>query len=154
GPDVIVLETQDLAPLRAGEALVGVEAVGLNHIESLARSGGYAIAFSFPFAVGIEGAGRVVAVGRAVTLPIGTRVCWTPVLGSCATHVVARAALLARMPDDVSADDAATLAHAAVTAEGLARHWPLPRGAYAVVWGAAGAVGRVLVSQLADRGIQ
>src|SRR5262249_31792348 len=81
-----------------------------------------------------------------------TRVCWTAVFGSCATHVVASAAVLARVPDEVSLEEAATLAHAAVTAEGLARHWPLPPRATAVGWGAGGAVGRVLVSRLADRG--
>jgi len=154
GPDVIAVETQDLAPLGSDEVLVRVEAVGLNHVETLARSGEYSVAFPFPFAVGFEGAGTVVAVGREVTIPIETRVCWTAVFGSCATHVVARADLLASVPEDVSLEDAATLAHATVTAEGLARHWPLPSGASAVVWGAAGAVGRILVSQLADRGIQ
>lgn len=154
GPEVIAIETQDLAPLQAGEVLVQVEAVGLNHVDTLARSGEYAVAFPFPFGVGFEGAGRVVGVGPEVTIPIETRVCWTAVFGSCATHVIAREALLATVPDDVSLEDAATLAHAAVTAEGLARHWPLASGACAVVWGAAGAVGRVLVSRLADRGIR
>jgi NADPH:quinone reductase len=153
GPEVIAVETQDLAPLQADEVLVRVEAVGLNHVETLARSGEYSVAFPFPFAVGFEGAGRVVDVGRDVTIPIETRVCWTAVFGSCATHVVAREALLARVPDDISLDDAATLAHASVTAEGLTRHWPLPPSACAVVWGAAGAVGRVLVSRLVDCGI-
>jgi NADPH:quinone reductase len=152
GPDVIVVETQDLAPLEADEALVRVEAVGLNHVESLARSGEYPLAF--PFAVGFEGAGLVVGVGRDVTIPIGTRVCWTAVFGSCATHAVAKAPLLAGVPDEVSLEEAATLAHAAVTAEGLARHWPLAPGAWVVVWGAAGAVGRALVSRLAVRGIR
>lgn len=154
GPEVLTLETEDLAPLRPGEALVRVEAVGLNHVESLARSGEYAVAFPFPFAVGFEGAGRVLDVGPDVALPIGTRVCWTAVFGCCATHVVAHASLLATVPDDVSLEDAATLAHASVTAEGLARHWPLAAGSWAVVWGAAGAVGRVLVSQLVERGIR
>src|SRR5262245_984834 len=154
GPDVIVVETQDLAPLQADEVLVRVEAVGLNHVDSLARSGEYPVAFPFPFAVGFEGAGRVVGVGRNVTIPIEARVCWTAVFGSCATHVVASPRLLAGVPDDVSLEDAATLAHAAVTAEGLARQWPLSPGACVVVWGAAGAVGRALVSRLADRGIR
>jgi NADPH2:quinone reductase len=154
GPDVIAVETETLAPLQADEALVQVEAVGLNHVETLARSGRYAVSFPFPYAVGIEGAGTVVAVGSAVTIPIAARVCWTAVFGSCATYVVARAAMLARVPDDVTLEDAATLAHAAVTAEGLARHWPLAPGEFAVVWGAAGAVGRLLVSRLADHGIK
>jgi NADPH2:quinone reductase len=68
--------------------------------------------------------------------------------------VIAPAALLSPVPDDMSLEEAATLAHAAVTAEGLVRHWPLPPGAFAVVWGAAGAVGRLLVSRLADGGIK
>jgi NADPH:quinone reductase len=153
GPEVIVVETETLAPLQADEALVRVEAVGLNHVETLVRSGRYSVAFPFPYAVGIEGAGTVVAVGSAVTIRVAARVCWTAVFGSCATHVVAPAALLAPVPDDVTLEDAATLAHAGVTAEGLTRHWPLAPGEFAVVWGAAGSVGRLLVSRLADRGI-
>ena len=154
GPDVIAVETETIAALQADEALVRVEAAGLNHVETLTRSGRYSVAFPFPYAVGIEGAGTVVAVGSAVTIPIAARVCWTAVFGSCATHVVARGALLAPVPDDVTLEDAATLAHGAVTAEGLARHCPLAPGDFAVVWGAAGAVGRLLVSRLADRGIK
>src|SRR5204863_9475581 len=100
-----------------------------------------------------EGAGTVVAAGPAVTIAVGARVCWTAVFGSCATHVVARAALLAPVPDGVTLEDAATLAHPAVTAEGLARHWPLAPREFAVVWGAAGAVGRLLVSRRAGRAI-
>jgi len=154
GPDVIAVETERLGPLQADETLVRVAAVGLNHVETLVRSGRYSVAFPFPYAIGIEGAGTVVAVGSAVTIPIAARVCWTAVFGSCATHVIAPAAMLAPVPDDVTLEDAATLAHAAVTAEGLARHWPLAPAEFAVVWGAAGAVGRLLVSRLADRGIK
>lgn len=153
GPDVIAVETEPLAPLQTGEALVRVEAVGLNHVESLARSGQYSVAFPFPYAVGFEGAGTVIATGSQAGVAIGARVCWTAVFGSCATHVIARASLLAPVPDAVTLEEAATLAHAAVTAEGLARHWPLSPGDVAVVWGAAGAVGRLLVSRLADRGV-
>jgi NADPH2:quinone reductase len=103
--------------------------------------------------VGFEGAGTVLATGSEAGVAIGARVCWTAVFGSCATHVIARASLLAPVPDAVTLEQAATLAHAAVTAEGLARHWPLSPRDVAVVWGAAGAVGRLLVSRLADRGV-
>ena len=153
GPEVITVETEALAPLQTGEALVRVAAVGLNHVETLARSGQYAITFPFPYAVGFEGAGTVIATAPDAVVGIGARVCWTAVLGSCATHVIARSSLLAPVPDAVTLEEAATLAHAAVTAEGLARHWPLSPGDVAIVWGAAGAVGRVLVSRLTDRGI-
>ncbi len=44
--------------------------------------------------------------------------------------------------------------HAGVTAAGLVRHWPLEPGASAIVWGAAGAVGLLLVAYLAERGVR
>jgi len=42
---------------------------------------------------------------------------------------------------------------AGLTAGGLTRVWPLPKDSTAVVWAAAGAVGRMLVALLADRGV-
>ena len=60
--------------------------------------------------------------------------------------------MLAPIPEGLSFDDGASLAVAGLTASGLARVWPL-EGRSAVVWGAAGAVGRMLVAMLADRGV-
>ena len=60
--------------------------------------------------------------------------------------------MLAPIPDDLTFEDAASVAVAGLTAGGLARVWPL-EGRAAVVWGAAGAVGRMLVAILADRGV-
>jgi NADPH2:quinone reductase len=57
------------------------------------------------------------------------------------------------LPESLSAEAGASLAHAAVTAAGLVRHWPIAEGRTAVVWGAAGAVGRVLVALLDSRGV-
>src|SRR5262245_60620179 len=153
GPEVLVVEAEDLPPLKAGDALVRVEAAGLNHVDTLVRSGTYSIRFPFPYGVGVEGAGTVVAVGTDVSIRPGTRVCWTAVLGSCATFVMASARMLAPLPDELSIDAGACLAHAGVTAAGLVRHCPLGEGSTAVVWGAAGAVGRVLVAFLATRGV-
>ena len=151
GPDVLEIGAAEVAPLRDGEALVRVEAAGLNHVDSLVRSGAYAIRFPFPYDVGIEGAGTVVAVGPGVSMAPGTRVCWTAVFGSCATFVVAPAGRLAPLPDALTFEAGASLAHAGLTAAGLVRHCPL--GSTAVVWGAAGAVGRMLVAMLAERGV-
>jgi NADPH2:quinone reductase len=150
---VLAIADDDLRPLTTGEALVRVEAVGLNHVESLVRSGTYSIRFEFPFDVGVEGAGTVMAVGPDVAMRPGTRVCWTAVVGSCATHVIAPVQMLAELPDELSIDAGASLAHAAITAAGLTRHCPIAERESAVVWGAAGAVGRLLVALLAARGI-
>ena len=153
GPEVVEVGVEDLPPLGAGEALVRVEAAGLNHAETLILAGKYVVRVPFPWPMGGEGAGTVVATGDGVTLAPGTRVCWAAIPGSCADYVVARASMLARIPDRLSFEDAASVAVAGLTAGGLTRVWPLDEGSTAVVWGAAGAVGRMLVALLADRGV-
>jgi len=153
GPDVLAIAVEDLRPLASGEALVRVEAAGLNHVDSLVRSGTYSIRFEFPFDVGVEGAGTIVAVGPGVAIAPGTRVCWTAVVGSCATYVIAPIHMLAALPEGLSVEAGASLAHAGITAAGLIRHCPMAEKQTAVVWGAAGAVGRLLVALLAARGI-
>jgi NADPH:quinone reductase len=149
-PEVIEVTVEDLPPLKAGEALVRVEAVGLNHAETLIRSGNYAVSLPFPYPVGGEGAGVVVATGPDVSIPVGARICWAAVLGSCATLLIAPASMLVPIPEALSFEDAACLAVAGLTAGGLARVWPL-KGREAVVWGSAGAVGRMLVAILSNQ---
>jgi NADPH2:quinone reductase len=152
GPEVIEVGVEELAPLKQGEARVRVEAAGLNHAETLIRSGTYTVRLPFPYPLGGEGAGVVVATGPDVPFVVGARVCWGAVLGSCATLITAPAPMLVPLPDGLSFEDGACLAVAGLTAGGLARVWPL-RGHSAVVWGAAGAVGRMLVAILADQGV-
>src|SRR5262245_534478 len=98
GPEVLAIAVEELRPLKVGEALLRVEAAGLNHVDSLVRSGAYSIRFEFPFNVGVEGAGTVVAAGPGVAIAPGTRVCWTAVVGSCATYVIAPVQMLASGP--------------------------------------------------------
>jgi len=154
GPDVLQVDVERLPAPKSGEVLVRVEAVGLNHVETLIRTDTYSIGIPFPYAIGFEGAGVVVAAGPDVDITPGARVCWTAVFGSCATFVVAPAPMLARLPDSLGFEDGASLAHGGVTAAGLVRHWPLERGSTALVWGAAGSVGVLLVASLAERGVR
>jgi NADPH2:quinone reductase len=153
GPEVIEVGVEGLASPKAGEALVRVEAAGLNHAETLIRSGNYPVRLPFPFALGGEGSGVVIAAGPGARISTGTRVCWAGVLGSCADFVIAPESMLAPLPADLSFEDGACLPVAGLTAGGLARVWPL-EGRQAVVWGAAGAVGRMLVAILAERGVE
>jgi NADPH:quinone reductase len=150
GPEVIEVSVEQLPQLKAGEALVRVEAAGLNHAETLIRSGNYPVTLPFPYPLGGEGAGMVVATSPDVTLAVGTRVCWAAVIGSCATFLIAPASMLVPLPQALSFEAGASLAVAGLTAGGLARVWPLD-GRDALVWGAAGAVGRMLVAMLSDR---
>jgi len=153
GPEVIAVEVEEVPPLRRGDVLVRVETAGLNHAETLIRSGAYTVRLPFPFPLGGEGSGVVVATGPETPGSVGTRVCWAAVLGSCANFVVAPAQMLVPIPEALSFEDAACLAVAGLTAGGLARVWPL-KGREAVVWGAAGAVGRMLVAILASQQIK
>jgi NADPH2:quinone reductase len=153
GPDVIEVSVEELPALKTGEVLVKVEAAGLNHAETLIRSGNYTVRLPFPYPLGGEGSGVVVATGPETPVSVGTRVCWGAVLGSCATFMIAPASMLVPIPEALTFEDAACLAVAALTAGGLARVWPL-QGRQAVVWGAAGAVGRMLVAILADRQVE
>ncbi len=153
GPEVIEVASQAVAPLQPHEVLVRVEAAGLNHAETLVRSGTYVVRLPFPYELGGEGAGVVVAAGANAGVSVGARVCWAAVLGSCATQLTAPASMLVPIPDELSFEEAASIAVSALTAGGLARVWPL-EGRTAVVWGAAGAVGRMLVAILAERGAE
>jgi len=153
GPEVIEVVGEQVPPLGTGEVLVKVEAAGLNHAETLIRSGNYTVRLPFPYSLGAEGSGVVVAAGPETPASVGARVCWAAVLGSCATFAVAPASMLVPIPDGLSFEDAACVSVAGLTAGGLARVWPL-EGKQAVVWGAAGAVGRMLVAILAARQVK
>jgi NADPH2:quinone reductase len=61
--------------------------------------------------------------------------------------------MLVQLPGALSFESGACLPVAGLTAGGLARVWPLEIGSTAVVWGAAGAVGRMLVAILSERGV-
>jgi NADPH2:quinone reductase len=150
GPEVIEVISEELPALKAGELLVRVAAAGLNHAETLIRSGNYVVRLPFPYAMGGEGAGTVVA-SESPEFSAGTRVCWAAVLGSCSDYLIAPASMLVPIPEGLTFQNAASLAVAGLTAGGLARVWPL-EGRTAVVWAAAGAVGRMLVAILASLG--
>jgi len=152
GTENIEVGTEELGRLQAGQVLVQVAAVGLNPVETLLRRGDYVVKVPFPFVLGGEGAGTVSAVGEGVSLEVGTRVCWGAIPASCGDYLVAPAAMVTTIPERLSFDEAARVPVAAITAAGLARVWPL-EGRRAVVWGAAGAVGQMLVAILARRGV-
>jgi NADPH:quinone reductase len=113
----------------------------------------YAEGLEFPCPLGYEGAGTVVATGPEAGIEAGTRVCWAPVVGSCADYVTVPAPMLVPVPDGLGVEDSARLPSAGVTAQLLTRVWPL-EARTAVVWGAAGPVGRMLVALLSEGGTE
>jgi NADPH2:quinone reductase len=150
GPEVLQLEELPTPRPGAGEALVRVEAAGVNYMDVYTRTGAYG--GEMPLTLGGEGAGVVEAVGEGVSdVRVGERVAWASVPGSYATHIVGRTEKLVPVPDGVSTRDAAAAMLQGMTAHYLARAtFPLKRGDACLVHAAAGGVGLLLV-QMAKR---
>lgn len=153
GPEVIAREDFDPAMPVEGEVLVAQDAVGLNFIDTYYRTGLYPAPLPTP--LGSEGAGHVVAVGPGVTgFAVGDKVGCVSGLGAYATHRIVAADRLVRIPDGVSAQDAAAMMLKGMTACYLAEDTAtLMPGQVALVHAAAGGVGSVLVPWLRDKGV-
>jgi NADPH2:quinone reductase len=133
-----------------GQALVRVEAAGVNFIDIYQRSGLYKV--PLPFTIGLEGAGTVESVAAGVTtVDPGDRVAWTGVPGAYATHALVPVDRLVRLPDSLSTRDASAAMLQGMTAHYLAVDTcPLRPGDICLVHAAAGGVG-LLLCQIAKR---
>lgn len=152
GSEVLELVDQDVSQPGLGEVRVTVAAAGVNFIDTYQRSGLYPMALPSP--IGIEGAGVVSAVGDSVTgFSVGDRVAWASGLGSYAEEVLVAANNLVSVPDALDLESAASLMVQGVTAHYLATStFPLNDTHTAVVYAAAGGVGRLLVQLAKERG--
>lgn len=149
GPEVIAWADVDLPAPAAGEVLVEHAAVGLNMIDTYHRGGLYPI--PIPGGLGVEAAGRVVAVGDGVTaFSAGDRVAtFGPELGAYATARIYPEGALFKLPEGISDATAAAAILKGFTVEFLVERcaqvqpgWPV------LVHAAAGGVGLMLVQWL------
>ena len=150
GPEVLALEEIPVPEPKEDEALVRVEAVGVNFIEIYFRLGWYKAAL--PLTPGGECAGTVTAVGRGVTeVKPGDRVATFNAAGAYAVFAVVPAARLVRVPEGVTAKQAAAAILQGMTAHYLtASTFPLKPGDACLIHAAAGGVG-LLLCQMAKR---
>ena len=150
GPEALQRDEIPVPVPGAGEALVRVEAAGVNFIDVYKRTGLYKAAL--PATLGEEGAGTVVAVGDgAMEVREGDRVAWAGAMGSYAKYAVVPAAKLVPLPGAVSAETGAAVMLQGMTAHYLATStFPLQEGDRCLVHAAAGGVGLLLV-QIAKR---
>jgi NADPH2:quinone reductase len=156
GPDNLVVAEVDTPAPRLGHVLVEVEAAGLNFRDIIERRGGYPGQQQPPQRTGVEGAGTVVAVGVGTIEPgVGDRVMWAHVAGSHAQFVEVPAAATIPIPTWLNPVEAA-----AVCSQGLTAHYlvnslrPMTAGDIALVWSAAGGVGRLLTQMLFAKGVR
>jgi NADPH2:quinone reductase len=99
---------------------------------------------------GVEGAGRIAAVGAGVTdLQVGDRVAWFYAWGSYAQQVVVPAAALVPLPDDIDFETAAGLMMQGLTASHfVSETYAVKPGDTALVHSAAGGVGLMLTQMI------
>jgi NADPH:quinone reductase len=133
-----------------GQALVRIEAIGVNFIDVYHRSGLYPL--PRPFTPGSEAAGVVEAVGEGVKeFSAGDRIGYTMVVGAYAEFAVVPADKLVPLPKGVDSRSAAATLLQGMTAHYLTRSvHELESGQSALVHAAAGGVGGLLV-QIAHR---
>ncbi|MEK7338394.1 MAG: alcohol dehydrogenase catalytic domain-containing protein, partial [candidate division NC10 bacterium] len=152
GPEVLTWEEQATPSPEAGQALVRLEAVGVNYIDIYHRTGLYKN--PLPFTLGLEGAGVVEGVGAGVSeVRVGERVAYQGVQGSYATHALVPAARRVSLPAGLDARTGAAAMLQGMTAHYLVHDtYPLKPGETALHHAAAGGVGLLLIQMAKRRG--
>lgn len=150
GPDVLSLDEVDIPTPGPGQALVRNGAAGVNFIDLHQRTGRYPLP-ALPVTLGMEGAGRVEAVGEGVTtIKPGDRVSYvmgghgaTP--GAYGEYICVSADVLIQLPDEIDDVMAAGMTLKGLTANYLVRGaYPVQAGQTILVHAAAGGVGLLL----------
>jgi NADPH:quinone reductase len=150
--DVMRLEEVPVPTPGPGQALIKVEAVGVNFIDIYRRSGAYKVAC--PFTPGSEAGGTVEAIGPGVTtVKPGHRVASSDMIGAYAEYALAPADRLVQLPERVSSRDGASIILQGITAHYLtvSTH-RLKSGDTCLVHAAAGGVGLLICQMGRQRG--
>ena len=149
GPEMLQIEEVQVPSPGPGEVVVAIAAAGVNFMDIGTRLGMYSIG-AFPTTPGVEGSGRVTAVGVGVTaLAVGDRVAWFFVPRSYAEYVVGNADSFVRLPDDIADDTAASVMMQGLTSLNFVRGtYKIQPGDTALVHAAAGGVGLLLTQMI------
>jgi len=152
GPEVMRLDEAPQPTPKAGEALVKIDAAGLNYIDVYFRSGQYKA--EYPLTLGLEAGGTVTAVGPGVSeVKVGDKVAYTGVPGAYAEYAAVPAARMVVLPAGVSTKQGAAAMLQGMTAHYLAcSTYPLKKGDTCLVHAAAGGVGLLLCQIAKMRG--
>jgi len=152
GPEVMRYEDIPQPVAKEGEAVVKIEAAGVNFIDVYFRAGAYKV--EVPFTVGQEASGTVASVGPGVkNVKVGDRVAYTGTLGSYAEFAAVPAQRLVMLADGLSARQGAAAMLQGMTAHYLATStYPLKAGDTCLIHAAAGGVGLLLCQIAKMRG--
>lgn len=144
-PEVLQVETLDPRAPGPGEVWLEQEAVGVNFLDVTQRKG--AVPLALPSGLGLEGAGRVAAVGSGVSnVQVGDRVAYaTGPIGSYASGRLYPAERLVKIPDELSFEAAAAVLFKGITAQYLIKAtYPVGPGTTMLLYGVAGGLGEIM----------
>ncbi len=152
GPEKIQIDFLPVPQPGPTDVLVQMEASAVNHVDLFVRSGAYRTHTPFPFVIGRDLVGTVVATGPGANeYKVGERV-WCNSLGHAgrqgafSEYAVVSSERLYRLPNGVDPVVAAPVLHAGATAYlGLVREAGLQVGETICVGGAGGGVGSSVV---------
>jgi NADPH2:quinone reductase len=151
-PDVLTLCDLPTPTPAPGEALIRIEASGVNFIDTYFRDGRYTV--PLPYTLGQEAAGTVLAVADDVTgVKAGDRVAWCSIPGTYAQLAVAPANRLVLIPEGVTSQQAAGALLQGMTAHYLSHStYPIQSGDEVLIHAGAGGTGLLLIQMAKARG--
>ncbi|RVJ80946.1 quinone oxidoreductase family protein [Sinorhizobium meliloti] len=154
GTDVMEFVDRPEPVARPGHVVVEVAAAGVNFMDIGVRQGMAWTDTPNPKVLGVEGAGRVLAVGDgAGEFEVRDRVAWVYAPGSYAQRQSIPAASLVKIPDTVDDRTAASAMMQGLTASHFATDfYPVQQGDIALVHAAAGGLGLLLTQIIRLRG--
>ncbi|PWB35192.1 quinone oxidoreductase [Pseudomonas sp. SDI] len=144
-PHVLSLTRTDESQPGPGEVWLEHDAIGVNYLDVNQRNG--AVRIPLPSGLGLEGAGRVRAVGAGVgNVQVGDHVAYAAgPLGAYASARLYPAERLVKLPSGLSSEDAAALLFKGITAHYLLHStYPVGPGSSILLYGVAGGVGAIM----------
>jgi NADPH:quinone reductase-like Zn-dependent oxidoreductase len=160
GGEVVVLELPDPPPAGPGQLLVAVEVAGVGAWDRLVDGDGWDVGLRPPAALGVEGAGRVLAVGGGVDgFAVGDRVLAheAPLPGASgfwAERVLLTAAHVAQCPPGLRPVQAAALPVNGLAAWQALAMLGLGRGQRLLVTNGAGNTGSLVIELATAMGVE
>ncbi len=154
-PEALQIEDLEIGTPGEGEALVQIEAIGLNRAEAAFRQGQYVAPPSYPARIGYEASGVLLATGPGVTgFVAGERVSILPnfrqgAYGVYAEQAIVPASSLIAIPDWLGPLDAAAVWMANFTAMAIIEVGKAGLGDFVIIPAASSSVGLAAI-QLAN----
>lgn len=156
---VIGLEETERRPPGSGEVEIRIRRAAINPSDLIPVTGAYRSRTALPFVPGFEGVGDITRLGEGVEdLAVGQRVLPIGASGLWQEYLVRPAAWCFAVPDDLSDDQAAMAYVNPLTAfrlvDAVKAHFGRVTGQRIGVTAAASAIGRMLLTLLAEAGFQ